>query len=138
MKHHRLLSILVIALLSVPFLTGCGPKNVKVSEKSYSLDMASNSFKAGQITFSITNDATDQAHEFVIFKTDLPEDQLPLNSDGDVDENGQGVSHIDEVEDIQPGETKELSVNLEPGNYVAICNMPGHYTQGMHFAFSVK
>ena len=45
------------------------------------------------------NDA-EQTHEFVIFKTDLPQDQLPTNSDGDVDEEGTGVTHIDEIEGI--------------------------------------
>jgi hypothetical protein len=55
---------------------------------------------AGDITFDITNDA-EQTHEFVVFQTDLAEDQLPTDEDGNVDEAGEGVELVDEVEDIE-------------------------------------
>jgi uncharacterized cupredoxin-like copper-binding protein len=29
-------------------------------------------------------------------------------------------------------------VNLDAGSYVFICNLPGHYAQGMHASFSVS
>jgi uncharacterized cupredoxin-like copper-binding protein len=73
-----------------------------------------------------------------VFKTDLPPDQLPTNEDGDVDEEGEGVEAIDEVEDIAGGSDAELTVNLDAGSYVVICNLPGHYRQGMHAAFTVS
>ena len=90
---------------------------------------------AGDITFDITNDA-EQTHEFVVFKTDLAADQLPTDENGDVDEAGEGVEHVDEVEDIEGGSTQSLTVNLDAGSYVLICNLPGHYGQGMHASFT--
>lgn len=35
-------------------------------------------------------------------------------------------------------DTKSLSVNLELGAYVFICNLPAHYSQGMYVAFKVQ
>ena len=137
-KLRRFLALITLGLLITPLLAACGPKTVNVTEESYGLALDKSSIGAGTITFHVTNNATDQAHEFVIFQTDLSADSLPLNSDGDVDEEGEGVNHIDEVEDIQTGESKDLTVDLQPGHYALICNMPGHYAQGMHIDFTVK
>ena len=92
---------------------------------------------AGDLTFDVTNDA-EQTHEFVIFKTDLAEDALPTDDDGDVDEAGEGVELVDEIEDIEAGATESLTVTLDAGSYVFICNLPGHYGQGMHTSFTAS
>jgi uncharacterized cupredoxin-like copper-binding protein len=122
------------------FLPACSSGSDADSEATLTdyhiaLDPATGS--AGELTFGITNDA-EQTHEFVVFKTDLPPDQLPTNEEGDVDEEGEGVEAIDEVEDIEGGADAELTVNLDAGSYVVICNLPGHYRQGMHAAFTVS
>jgi uncharacterized cupredoxin-like copper-binding protein len=31
-----------------------------------------------------------------------------------------------------------LTVDLDPGNYVVICNIPGHYAAGMHAELTIK
>ena len=49
----------------------------------------------------------------------------------------RGVTHVDEVEDIAVGATESLTLTLEAGNYVVICNIPGHYLAGMHAALTV-
>ena len=47
---------------------------------------------------------------------------------------------IDEIEDLPVGETQEVTVDLEPGSYVLICNIysadedEAHYTEGMRAA----
>ena len=46
------------------------------------------------------------------------------------------LRHIDL--DIAPGDTPELELSLDAGHYVLICNLPGHYTQGMHSEFEVS
>ena len=43
--------------------------------------------------FLVANTATDQMHKFVIFNTDLPEDQKPRIAEGNVDEEGAGGGH---------------------------------------------
>jgi uncharacterized cupredoxin-like copper-binding protein len=102
----------------------------------YTISLDDTSGESGKVTFNIHNDAA-QTHEFVVFGTDLPEDQLPTDDSGDVDEKGGGLEVVDEVEDIAAGADATLSVNLDAGNYVVICNLPGHYRQGMHESFTI-
>ena len=74
---------------------------------------------------AVRNDGTS-VHEIEVFagtKTDLP----VKNSVADT----TGLKLVDEVEDILPGSTLMLDLDLEPGDYVIICNLPGHYQVGM-------
>ena len=103
----------------------------------FSITLDESSASAGDVTFDVTNEA-EQPHEFVVFKTDLAEDALPVDDAGDVDETGEGVELINELEDIAPGDTPSLTVTLDAASYVIICNVPGHYKQGMHTAFTVS
>jgi uncharacterized cupredoxin-like copper-binding protein len=116
--------------------TGSG--DVGVTEKDFAISLAQTSAPAGTITFNVANNGPS-THEFVVFKTDLPADQLPTDSKGDVDETAPGVKHIDEIENIAAGTSDNtLAVDLKPGAYVLICNLPGHYKLGMHTAFTVQ
>jgi uncharacterized cupredoxin-like copper-binding protein len=53
---------------------------------------------------------------------------------------------VDEVEDIPSGASEELTVSLEAGNYVLICNiveevngeLEAHYQMGMRVDFEVE
>jgi uncharacterized cupredoxin-like copper-binding protein len=134
--------LIVAAILAVSALAGCssGPSKVDVSLTTYVITLSTDSVKAGEVVFHVTNNATDLVHEFVIFKTDLPEDQLPLTAENIVDEAGAGITFINEVEDVEQGTSKDLTVTLEPGRYVLLCNTAenNHYTRGMHIVFTVK
>jgi len=141
MKIRKILANLALVILLAPLLLACGPQKIDAALTTYKITLSKTSAKAGEIIFHVHNDATDLKHEFVIFKTDLPEDQLPLTPEGTVDEEGAGVTHIDEVE-VEAGKSADLTVNLEAGNYVLICNINDndeqHYAHGMHIAFTVK
>lgn len=114
------------------------PGTVGVTTSDFNIALDSTTAPAGSITFSVSNNGPS-VHEFVVFKSDLPADQLPTGSDGDVDESGAGVKHVDELEHLEAGSTGgTLTVDLKAGNYVLICNLPGHYRQGMHAAFTVE
>ena len=134
--------LMVVALLAATALSGCasGPSQVDVSLTTYVITLSTDSVKAGEVTFHVTNNAADLVHEFVIFKTDLPEDQLPLTAENIVDEAGAGITFINEVEDVEMGTSKDLTVTLEPGRYVLLCNTSEnlHYQHGMHIVFTVK
>jgi uncharacterized cupredoxin-like copper-binding protein len=133
--------LMVVVLLSAFALAGCGgPSKVDASLTTYKITLSTDSVKAGEVVFHVTNDATDLVHEFVIFKTDLPEDQLPLTAENIVDEAGAGITFINEVEDVAQGTSKDLTVTLEPGRYVLLCNTTEklHYQHGMHIVFTVK
>ena len=118
--------------------TGCSSDSggIGATEADYSITLDEDTAPAGDVTFDIQNDA-GQVHEFVVFKTDLAPEALPTDDAGDVDEKGEGVTHIDEVEDIAGGSSGSLTVKLDAGSYVLICNLPGHYKQGMHTGFTV-
>jgi uncharacterized cupredoxin-like copper-binding protein len=96
------------------------------------------------VTFSVTNDGPDDIHEFVILRTDLDPADLPTDEHGAVTEDGEGIEVVDEIEDIPVGETQEVTVDLEAGSYVLLCNIysedeqEAHYAEGMRTAFDVE
>ena len=110
---------------------------VGATEKDFAIALDPADAKTGSISFEVNNEGPS-THEFVVFATDLAPDALPVGSDGNVDEEGDGVTHIDEIEDIGSGCQAALTLDLDAGNYVLICNLPGHYAAGMHAAFTVK
>jgi uncharacterized cupredoxin-like copper-binding protein len=111
-----------------------GAVNATLKEFEIAIDPASAS--GPEITFSISNTGTI-THEFVVFKTDLAPDAMPTDAEGLVNEEGEGVELQGEVEDIAVGATESLSLPLDPGNYVLLCNLPDHYSGGMHIALTV-
>ena len=124
--------------------SGGGSGAVEVTVKEFEVLPASASTQAGEVTFEVTNDGPEDEHEFVVIKTDLDPGDLPTDSTGAVDEDGDGIEVIDELEEIPVGETEELTVNLEAGSYVLICNIfedsenESHYQNGMRTAFEVE
>lgn len=89
---------------------------------------------AGNVAFNVHNVGAI-LHNLRVVKSDLPADQLP-QAGGQVDESAVDVKI--RIDDIAGGETKSGQGDLEAGNYVLICNIPGHYQLGMHSAFTVQ
>ncbi len=118
---------------------------VTLQEFAVSADPAS--VPAGPVTFDVTNDGPDDVHEFVVISTDLGPTELPADKDGAVVEDGEGMEVVDEIEDIPVGESPTLSVDLDAGSYVLICNilqkepdgtLESHYSVGMRTGFTVE
>lgn len=107
--------------------------DVVVTLKDFSLTVTPGTFPAGDITFGVQNDGPS-AHEFVILRTDDAPDALPVEN-GLIPEDQ--IDLVDEAEDIAPGTDTSLNVNLQPGSYVLVCNLPAHYEAGMHAGFTV-
>lgn len=117
-----------------------GGGGVGATLQDFSITLDADSAPAGEVTFTIQNDGPS-VHEFVVFRTDLAPDALPtVEEDGIpvVDEAGEGVELVDEVEDIAVGDSPELTVNLDAGSYVIVCNIPAHYQQGMSTGFTAE
>jgi len=140
---RRLAVVAALGLALGLLLTACGsdPSDstgpVTVTLKEHTIDPSRTSAKAGSITFAITNDGTE-THEFLVVKSDLDPKELPLDEEGAVDEKGDGLAFIDERENIKPGDSVSLTVDLAPGKYVLLCNLEDHYEMGMYKAFEVK
>ena len=113
---------------------------IKVELKEWGFDASSKTAPAGMITFEAKNKGKE-VHELVLFKTDLAPADLPVDEEGAVDEKGAGLELIDEVENVKPGETKLLAVDLKPGKYVMACNVvengQRHFMNAMYSAFTV-
>ena len=137
-RIRKSLVIAVMGLFLLPLLSACGgPTSVNATlTEDYQIQLSKDTVKAGDITFHIKNDATDLNHEFVIVNSDLQAANLPLDADGNVDE--EQIEVVDEAEELEPGSTTDLTVNLQPGHYVIMCNIAGHYAQGMHVDFTVE
>ncbi len=55
-----------------------------------------------------------------------------------VGDHVQGGTLVAETGHIKPGGVASLTVNLEPGNYIVVCPIPGHLTRGMHIDVPIK
>jgi uncharacterized cupredoxin-like copper-binding protein len=116
---------------------------VAVTLQEWAVVAAESSAPAGDVTFEVTNDGPEDVHEYVVLKTDLDPADLPVDENGVVSEEGDGIEVVDEIEDLPVGESRELTVPLEAGNYVLLCNIwsddeqEAHYQMGMRTAFTV-
>jgi uncharacterized cupredoxin-like copper-binding protein len=147
---RRALALIAIAGLlvccSAPAASPGG--TVAATLKEWTISLSPAALSAGKITFTIANNG-DKDHEFVVRKTDLKADALPLNAEGIVDEESTALTvpagDPTEVEDIAAGSTdKTLTLTLPAGHYVIFCNVHDeenqllHYQKGMHSEFTVN
>jgi iron uptake system EfeUOB component EfeO/EfeM len=117
---------------------------VAVTLVEYKVVPVPTSVPAGSVTFNIKNIGSAE-HELHVIKTDLAPEALPTKADGSVDEEAAGVTMVDHVPNIAAGQATPLTVKLEPGAYVLICNLVqttngttvSHYAEGMHVAFTI-
>jgi uncharacterized cupredoxin-like copper-binding protein len=122
--------------------------NVQLGEDSptkYFVKVDRASVPAGTTTFVIDNVGA-MHHEFAIFKTDLPAGQLPMTDENKVDEEKAGLLaeavytkplRGDEDHRIRDGRGVNFTIDLQPGKYVLLCNLEGHYKAGQYIAFTV-
>ncbi len=118
---------------------------IAATVKEWEIDLSSSTQAAGQVTFNITNDG-DKEHEFVVRRTDLAANALPLNADGEVSEDAPELTAAgdpSEVAEIASGSNdRTLTLTLPAGHYVIFCNLHVgellHYQKGMHTDFTVN
>jgi uncharacterized cupredoxin-like copper-binding protein len=123
---------------------GGGEVNVVISE--FTVEPDPDSVGAGEVTFVVDNQG-GETHEFLVVDADSADD-LPVDDDGAFDEAAFGEDKVlDEVEDIESGDTAELTLDLEAGTYVLLCNVveeeesgevESHFMEGMHATFTVE
>ncbi len=144
---RRALGVAASLAIVVAF-TACsgddGGGTVEVTLQEFAVAANPATVSAGEVTFEATNEGPDDPHELVVIRTDLPPDQLPTNPDGSVDEEGEGVEALGEIEEFPVGETQSMTLDLDGGSYVLICNIydadeqEAHYQEGMRLAFTVE
>jgi uncharacterized cupredoxin-like copper-binding protein len=125
---------------------GDGGEEVNVVVSEFTVEPDPESVGAGEVTFVVDNQGGD-IHEFLVVDADSADD-LPVDDDGAFDEAAFGEDKVlDEVEDIESGDTAELTLDLEAGSYVLLCNVveeeesgevESHFMEGMHATFTVE
>jgi hypothetical protein len=145
----RALPALMAAALAVPACndhTAPSPVPVNVTLREFNITLDRSSAPRGTVIFRVTN-AGSEHHEFLVIRTNRAPNALPTEDNGSYKENGPGTQLLDEIDGLDPGQTKELSIDLAEGNHVLICNMveiepdgteESHYANGMHTAFRVE
>src|SRR5215212_6118125 len=127
--RRRAVAVATVSCLAFAALTGCTPAastarqdaslaagTIQVTAKEYAFTPSALSAKAGPVAFRVTN-AGAETHEFEIFK---------------------GDQVVDEVEDIIPGISRDLTVNLAAGDYTFACKLNGHDGLGMKGMITVS
>jgi uncharacterized cupredoxin-like copper-binding protein len=104
---------------------------VNVGLKEFSINPSAAQAAAGRVTFAVRNSGT-VPHEFVVLRT--PKSAGSLLKGASADEAG----NVGETGDLAPGKAKTIALNLKPGHYALICNLPGHYKAGQHADFTVR
>jgi uncharacterized cupredoxin-like copper-binding protein len=128
---RRVLVVAAVATL-VPAASALAGGSTKITLDEFSVKASPKSASAGKVTFNVKNAGQDE-HYFLVIKTSTAASKLKV-SHGRASTKGQ----VAELKDIAGGKSKKLSVSLKKGHYVLICNLPGHYQQGMRTDFTVK
>jgi len=102
----------------------------------WNVDIAS-AIPAGTATFTISNNGTIP-HELLVFKSDLAPSAYPVDKSGDIVEDGPGISLLSDGDNIDPGGSQTRAVDLVPGTYLFVCNIPGHFKAGMFTVVTVS
>lgn len=115
--------IFVATLLVSPLLAACGSSNpgtsagaITVDAKDDSCVLSATTAHAGKVEFSITNNGS-QVNEFYVYAAD-------------------GKQIVGELENLGPGLSRDLTVNLGAGDYITACR-PNGVGEGMRAAFKV-
>lgn len=121
------------AALTIPS-TAAGTE-LAIAHGDFWITSSQPSAEAGPITFNVAN-AGEIIHEFKVVRSDLPADSLPLIEEEFIVDESQ-VDVVGYTDIMQPGETQTLTLDMPPGNYVFICNVPSHYQAGSYMSFQV-
>ena len=95
--------------------TGGGGEELTISETEFALEPADPTVAAGEVTITATNDGAT-LHNLEV--------------------EGNGVEEI--TDDLDPGQSGELKLNLEPGEYEMYCAIGTHAAQGMEGTLTVE
>lgn len=90
--------------------------------------------RAGETKIGVRNRGS-QPHDLVLLRTDLAPDKLPYDvGRARADEPGL----VARTKELRAGGTAAVTATLEPGQYVIICNVAGHYGLGMRTSLRVE
>lgn len=124
-----LLAALAVAFGASEALALRAATTVRVQLKEFKVILSTSQVKAGKVVFLIQNVGKID-HEFVVLKTGRAPGALPVKGATAVEEG-----RVAKIPPFKAGLTKVLTLDLKPGRYVLICNVPAHYKAGQFAGF---
>jgi len=123
------------ASVGLLLLSGCAQsadfeRDVVLSDTE--ITVSGEPLEAGSVRFAVTNEGTE-IHELEVFSGAFPGIELPVFANA---ADTTGLTVLDEVY-LVPGADGSVVVDLSPGTYLLICNLPGHYARGMSATITV-
>ena len=128
---RRVLVPLVAATLVLSSCSAQGGVSVTLDEWSLEADPAST--EAGDVTFTARNRG-DVVHQLLVLQTTRSFDGLPVRK-GVVRLDARGITEVGEIPVVAEDDAEALSLTLRAGDYVLICNIASHYSNGMRARF---
>lgn len=110
---------------------GAAGTSLTIAMTDRSLRASARTVPSGKVTFVVRNAGTME-HEFVVIKTNKSPTALPMKGQQASEAGSKG-----EIEEFAPGKTRRLTLDLAPGKYVLLCNLPGHYKRGQVVGITV-
>jgi uncharacterized cupredoxin-like copper-binding protein len=121
---------------SVPAIASASPATAPSVSLTEWKVVVTGTIKSGKTDLAI-KDIGVASHELLVFKSDLAASSYPLDKAGNIIEEGAGVSLVSDGENIDAGGTQTRTIDLAPGKYLFVCNIPGHFKQGMFAVVTV-
>ncbi len=147
MRTRAVTGAVAVSLLGIG-LAGCSSDEsaIEVVLSEWIVEPDPTSADAGDVTFDADNQG-GEVHELVVVRADSAAD-LPTDDAGAVVEDELPEDAIaGEIEDIEAGSTKSVTLELGAGNFVLFCNITevlpsgeveSHFAEGMHATFTVN
>jgi uncharacterized cupredoxin-like copper-binding protein len=110
--------------------------HANLGKATMGIDIDKTAVVAGPVTFQVSNGSKETVHEMIVVPVKNADVKLPyVDGESRIDEDAAG--HLGEVSELDPGKSGSLTLDLEPGNYAVLCNVPGHFMNGMWKSFEV-
>jgi uncharacterized cupredoxin-like copper-binding protein len=106
---------------------------VTITTTDYKFSAPEIDAKAGKLKVTLDNKGA-VVHEFVVLKDGAAPGSLKPATNGRVSEKAS----VGEVSETDPGKTRTATLDLKPGKYIYVCNIPTHYMAGMYGELVVK
>ena len=128
-------SALVLAACGEPAVQADASKGqIAADLKDHTITLSAKEVGAGTATVLVRNRG-GSAHDFIVLRTDLAPDKLTV--DQQTQKAGE-EGRVDGLQELGPGKSGQLKLDLAPGRYVLICNVPTHYGLGMRTELTVR
>ncbi len=130
------LAVVAVALTAMcGGASGDGGRASVVAEfKDFAIALDRASVGAGKTAVGVRNTSA-QEHMLAVIRTDLAPDKLPVD---DKTLKAKEDGKVGEIASIPGGRSASVTLDLAPGRYVLICNIPEHYTAGMSAVLIVQ